>query len=670
MVLVFGGTTEGRKAAEVLEEAGTPYYYSTKTGEQDLTLHHGLRTDGALDREAMLAFCREHDIRLMVDAAHPFAVRLHQTIADVSRTLSLPVIRYERIYPDRDPSLTWIDDYAELATLLPPSATLLATTGVQSIAKLKPLEAQGIRIVYRILPRPSSISLAHQQGATDDQLCYYEDAADIPVRADAILLKESGLSGGFQQKVDAARALGMRIIAVKRPTPPGLPEGEESLRDPSAQPTPPLRGGWEGLHTVNGPHGLRRMVERLLPDFYPLHSGLTTGTCATAAAVAATLQLVRTPPNLPEGEEGLRSSSAQPTPPLRGGREGFVPVRLPNGETITVPVGYGDGYAYCIKEAGDDPDVTNGLEIRARVIPSHPLQTHPRPLPVREGSNMSQGEKSAEELSTPLPHREGLVVGLLGGEGVGRFTLPGFDYPPGSPAINKGPRQMIRDNVMAVANLFPFAFPLSLKIEISVPRGREVAARTFNPRLGIEGGISIIGVSGIVKPFSEEAFISSIRKCMEVAKASGAARVVINSGGKSERFVRARYPDLPQQAFVEYGNYIGETLKIAHDLGIPRVTLGVMLGKAVKLAQGHLDTHSKKTTMDKTFVATMLQEAGCAADLSNLTLARELWIKLPQEKLDAFARVVISHCLAHCRPLLPDGQLTILLIDEEGRIFQ
>ena len=204
----------------------------------------------------------------------------------------------------------------------------------------------------------------------------------------------------------------------------------------------------------------------------------------------------------------------------------------------------------------------------------------------------------------------------------------------------------------------------------SVPHGEEIARRTFNPRLGIEGGISIIGVSGIVKPFSEEAFIDSIRKCMTVAKASGSERVVINSGGKSERFVKALYPDLPQQAFVEYGNYIGETLKMTHELGFKAVTLGVMLGKAVKLAEGHLDTHSRKAVMNKAFVGQMLSEAGCDIDLSHITLARELWEKLPANKLNAFAATIIRHCSTHCNPLLPNGTLTILLIDDNGTIYK
>jgi cobalt-precorrin-5B (C1)-methyltransferase len=571
MVLVFGGTTEGRKAAEVLEEAGTTYYYSTKMGEQDIALHHGKRIDGAMDAEAMQTFCREHDIRLMVDAAHPFALQLHKTIAQISEKQNIPVIRYERIYPPRSADITWIDDYSQIPTDI---HSLLATTGVQSISKLKYLEAEGIKVSYRILNRESSIHLAHQQGATDEQLCFYPQMAE----AEAVLMKESGESGGFSEKIAEAKEKGMRIFALKRP--------ELSFR-----------------HCVNGPYGLRRAVEKLLPEFYPLHSGLTTGTCATAAAVAATLRLIK------------------------GETPDEVPVLLPNGETIMVAIGYGEGYAYCIKEAGDDPDVTNGLEIRASVEPAESFE-------------------------------------IYGGKGVGKFTLPGFDYPPGEAAINKAPREMIRHN------LEPLNIDYSpLTITISVPQGAEIALRTFNPRLGIEGGISIIGVSGIVKPFSEEAFIDSIRKCMTIAKASGSERVVINSGGKSERFVKSLYPNLPQQAFVEYGNYIGETLKMANELGFKYVTLGVMLGKAVKLADGHLDTHSRKTTMDKGFIAQLLKESGCDNDINNITLARELWAMIPSDKVNTFASTIIHHCAEYCNPLLPNGNLTILLIDDEGRIY-
>lgn len=573
MILILGGTTEGRKAVDVLEEAGKPYYYSTKSGEQTVALHHGRRTDGAMDTELMTRFCREHDIRLLVDAAHPFARVLHQTVADVARRLELPLVRYERIYPERSDALTWIDDYHEVPTDI---RTLLATTGVQSISRLRWLEGHGVRVIYRILPRQSSVRQALEQGVGEQQLCYYHEDDDSLPDADAILLKESGLSGGFQSKVDAALARGMRVIVLRRPP---LPWQHVSRQ----------------VH-CNGPYGLRRAVERLLPDYFALHSGLTTGTCATAAAIAATRRLTT-------GQEPAE-----------------VSVTLPNGESITVAVGYGDGYAYCTKEAGDDPDVTDGLEIRATAEPSDHFS-------------------------------------IDGGLGVGRFTLPGFDYAPGEAAINRGPRQMMRANIHHPVH-----------ITISVPRGEETARRTFNPRLGIVGGISIIGVSGIVMPFSEEAFVTSIRRCMQVARASGADRVVLNSGAKSERYVRQHYPQLPPQAFVEYGNYIGATLAMASELDFRRVTLGVMLGKAVKLAEGQLDTHSRRSTMNKDFVRQMLDEARCTADLSRLTLARELWDIIPKEKTDDFCRVVLHHCRQHCQPLVPQAELTLLLIADDGTI--
>ena len=566
MILVFGGTTEGRQAAQVLEEAGNVYYYSTKRGEQQLTLHHGMHVDGAMDEETMTAFVNEHGIRLIVDAAHPFASQLHQTIASVASKLTIPVIRYERIYPPRDPDIIWIDDYGQVPTDI---HTLLATTGVQSISRLKWLEAKGVKVIYRILNRESSILLAHQQGICDEQLCYYPETPE----ADAMLMKESGLSGGFAEKVEEARQHSMKIIVIKRPL-------------------------LHFKHCVNGPHGLRRDVERLLPEFFPLHSGLTTGTCATAAAIAATTRMTT------------------------GEMPSEVHVVLPDGETISVAVGYADDYAYCIKEAGDDPDVTDGIEVRAKV------------------------EKASQ-------------FEICGGVGVGRFTLPGFDYPVGEPAINKAPRQMMRENITE-----------DVRVTISVPQGETIARKTFNPRLGIRGGISIIGVSGVVKPFSEEAFIESIRKCMEVAKASGTDRVVINSGAKSERFVKAMYAKLPQQAFVQYGNYIGETLTMANHLGIKHVTLGVMLGKAVKLAAGHLDTHSRKTVMDMAFVQQMLNESGISINISDMTLARELWERIAEEGKTVFARTVIRHCYEHCAPLLPNGELLILLIDDKGKIYE
>lgn len=569
-------------AAKVLDESGATYYYSTRSDTQNIQLVHGNHVIGAMEVPEMVAFCQEHDIRLIVDAAHPFAVNLHRNVVTLAEQIGVPVIRYDRIYPPHDEDLIWCKDYDDAINQLKVHEInrLLALTGVNTIAKLRGYWHDH-DCWFRILKRDKSQSLAHKSGFPEDKLVYFEqdetNALIERLQPQAIITKESGLSGGFAEKVEAARQAGIKIFVVERPDYP--------MTDDVT------------VGHVNGPHGLRRMVEKLLPEFYPLHSGLTTGTCATAAAIAATIQMTT----------GETPSS--------------VPVVLPDGETIDVEVTYGDGYTSVFKESGDDPDVTNGIEIRASV-------------------------KSSDHFE------------ILGGEGVGRFTVPGFDFPPGEAAINKAPRQMMRDNING-----------NVSITISVPQGAEIARRTFNPRLGIEGGISIIGVSGIVKPFSEEAFVASIRKCMQVAKASGSDRVVINSGGKSERFVKAQYTDLPQQAFVEYGNYIGDTLAIANELDIKNVTMGVMLGKAVKLAAGNLDTHSRHTTMDKDFVMGMLHEAGINIDISDLTLARELWERIPQERLQDFATVVINHCAHYCAPLLPKGMLTILLIDDNGKIY-
>lgn len=600
MILVFGGTTEGRKAAEVLEEAGEPYFYSTKTGEQALTLHHGSHIDGAMDPEAMRRFCNEHGIQLIIDAAHPFAASLHTTIAEVAKSMSIPVIRYERIYPPRDEDILWIDDYSQIPTDI---RTLLATTGVQSISKLKPLEARGIKVFYRILQRESSIRQAKAQGATEDQLCYYEDGSTIAIDADAILLKESGESGGFREKVKAARDKGMSVIALKRPE---FPMGKGVYKE------------------VDGPHGLRRTVEQILPDFFPLHTGLTTGTCATAAVVAATLQLL-------SGEQ----------PPT-------VPIRLANGETISVDVGYSDGCAYCIKDFSDDPDVTRGCKIFAKVSLQTRLgESANSPRRICELAKENESVRTSEE-------SEKNKIRFLQGDGVGRVTLPGLGIPVGEPAINPVPRQMMTEAVRALTDQ-------PLDITISVEHGRELAERTFNPRVGVVGGISIIGTSGIVKPLSNDAFIESIGRELEVARAIGCEAVGLASGKKGEEALLAEEPDL---RVIHYGNFIGAALAKAHALGFQRLVLGIMLGKAVKLAEGHLDTHSHKVLMNKAFLAEVASEAGvndATAILDGITLARELWTLMPPTFFDKLRQL----CYESCRSVFPDGDLAIKIIRNE-----
>ena len=596
MILVFGGTTEGRIAIKKLEEAGNPYYYSTRGDEQEVVLHHGTRLIGAMDVEQLKAFCQEHAIKLLIDAGHPFAEVLHQTVAEVATTLDIPAIRFERIFPPRDPGIIWCDDYTDAIQQVQQHNVkrLLALTGVQTISKLKPLVDKGIDCYFRILNRESSLKIAHENGISDDHILFYgtehnNHLLDV-APFDAMITKESGVSGGFQEKVNEAKEQGMQVFAICRPA------------------TSPV------FHTVNGEHGLRRMVEKLLPEFYPLHSGITTGTCATAAAIAAMYQ-------------------------IDGQHPQAVPVILPNGESIHVEVHYGDNYAYVLKDSGDDPDITKGIEIRASVE-LVPKDTHITPEDQVDDDHL-------------LPR-----ILIRGGEGIGRITLPGFDYPPGSAAINKVPRQMIRQNL----RLFQYNGQ-SLLVTISIPAGTEIAHKTFNPRLGIVGGISVVGVSGIIQPFSIEGFINSIKKCMNVAKAMGCQHLVLHSGAMSEKILQERHPDLPTQAFVEYGNYIGEALRLANEMKFQEITIGIMLGKAVKLAEGHLDTHSREATMNKDFIKEMMREAGCSEDTwllaDNLNMARDLISLLPHKELNAFVAVVLRHCYEHCAPLLTKGKLNL-----------
>ena len=660
MILILGGTTEGRLAVRVADAAGSPYWYSTRGELQQIDCKHGTHITGALDEAAMAAFCQAQDIRLLVDAAHPFASELHRTVAAVAESLDLPVVRVERTYADPSvmPGLArylhWCDDYPDAIRQLDADGItrLLALTGVQTIAKLRPYWERH-DCWFRILRRDESLAKAVQQGFPEDRLVYYQedDAAALiaRLRPQAILTKESGDSGGFPQKLAAAQAAGIPLYAVRRP---------------------PLPASFE---VVTGEHGLRKAIERLVPGFFPLRSGFTTGACATAAAKAALLALLGHEVGetvavlFPDGETLSLPVSLQ-CPPVervslrriqnpRGDRG-----RLPRG-TLNAPQGQRNpsqrvdsATAIVVKDAGDDPDVTHGRQIVATVAFSDEPGIH-----------------------------------FLQGEGVGRVTLPGLGLPIGGPAINRVPRQMMEQNLSAL-------YDGGLDVTISVPGGRELAQRTFNPKLGVVDGISIIGTSGIVRPFSNEAFVEAIRREVEVAVAVGSPMLVINSGAKSETFLKARFPELPPQAFVHYGNFIGETLKIAADLRLPKVVMGIMLGKAVKLAEGHLDTHSRSVVMNKVFLKEVATEAGCslaaAEAIDRLTLARELWKGLGDADARRFFSALLDRCYAACAPVYPmpvrsaapvsvslaekcslaenapAASLTILLLDEDGNVFE
>lgn len=595
MVLIFGGTTEGRIATRTLDEAGNVFYYSTKGSAQQLESKHGIRVSGGMDQEKMLDFCLSHDIRLIVDAAHPFATLLHTNIATVSEQLDIPVIRFERRYPERDPSIVWCDSFDEAIDFLEKHAirNLLALSGVQTIAKMRRYWEKN-PCWFRVLDRDESRALAQHEGFPMEKLLFWQESENEvalfrEIHPEAILTKESGESGYYMEKITAARSLGIPVIVIRRPSLP------------------------ESFYTVNGENGLRYRAERLVPGFFPLRSGFTTGSCATAATKAALTGL------------------------LTGEIQHHVTIALPNQEEITFPVhscAFLPNSCQCgvTKDAGDDPDVTNGYTIYSEV------SFNDRP-----------------------------DIRFLPGEGVGTVTLPGLGIPVGEPAINTTPRAMITREIERV--IMNHGLAHGIDIRISVPGGMELGRKTFNPKLGITGGISIIGTSGIVRPFSSEAFVNSIRKEIQVAKALNCHHIVINSGAKSEKALVSRYPSLPPQAFIHYGNFIGETLKIAEEEGILSVTMGIMIGKAVKLAEGNLDTHSKNVVMNKDFITAIARESGCPSEatarIATITLARELWRLFADSP--AFFDTLVQHGYTHCLPLLKNTHLEIILIPEDIR---
>lgn len=267
--------------------------------------------------------------------------------------------------------------------------------------------------------------------------------------------------------------------------------------------------------------------------------GFTTGSCAAAAAKAAAWML------------------------LGGSRRNRIRIETPAGigyEPELEDILLEETFASCAvrKEAGDDPDITNHTLIYAKV------------------------ERQADG--------RGEVV-IEGGEGVGVVTRPGLDQPVGNAAINSVPREMIRKEVGEVVALFDCAD--SLRVTISVPAGRELAGKTFNPRLGIEGGISIIGTSGIVEPMSTRAILETIRVELRQQRAEGAETVVVSPGNYGRDFLRKAYGYDLERA-VKCANFIGNTIDMAGELGFSGLLLAGHVGKLIKLSGGIMNTHSRE----------------------------------------------------------------------------
>ena len=294
-----------------------------------------------------------------------------------------------------------------------------------------------------------------------------------------------------------------------------------------------------------------------------LRAGFTTGSAAAAAAKAALLYL--------GGKRGLKS----------------VEIPLPEQGRLQIPVKTVErkGEAVkgvVIKDAGDDPDVTHKAEIWA-IVRIDPLG--------RDGE-----------------------VKVLGGKGVGRVTRPGLQVAVGKPAINPGPRAQIQNAVCEA--LQETGLKGAVSVELCVPKGEALAKKTLNPRLGIEGGISILGTRGTVIPFSHEAYKETITLGLDVAKAAGLDHVVLSTGGRSEKFVQKILKDLPQVAFIQMADFFAFSLKESARRGFPQISISCFFGKLLKMAQGHPYTHAHKCSIDFQRLARWCGEKGIGRALA------------------------------------------------------
>ena len=349
----------------------------------------------------------------------------------------------------------------------------------------------------------------------------------------------------------------------------------------------------------------------------PLRRGWTTGACATAAAKAAYVGLL---------------TGEFPDP---------VEIQLPGGQRVGFALaetarGDAGASAGVVKDAGDDPDVTHGALVRASV-------------------------------SFGLP---GSGVSFRAGPGVGVVTRPGLPVPPGEPAINPVPRRMIAQAIGEVAE--GCGAPGDVVVEVSIVGGEALAERTLNPRLGIVGGLSILGTTGIVVPYSCSAWIYGIRNGVDVARAAGLQHVAGATGRTSEAAVQALY-GLPEIALIDMGDFVGGMLKHLRDHPIARVSIAGGVAKITKLAQGLLDLHSKRGSADLAALAQVAAEAGAPGALAErmagantvaecFELARDAGLPLG-EAIAARARAVAAEVLRGA-----DVDPEVLIFDRQGAL--
>jgi cobalt-precorrin-5B (C1)-methyltransferase len=350
----------------------------------------------------------------------------------------------------------------------------------------------------------------------------------------------------------------------------------------------------------------------------PMRKGWTTGTCAAAAARAA--------------YEAL----------LSGKFPAAVTITLPGGTRPSFALALeelGNGFARAgvIKDAGDDPDVTHGALVIARVSHGPP----------------------------------GSGVTFRAGEGIGTVTRAGLPLPPGEPAINPVPRRMITAAIEEAARLYEATG--NVIVEISIPGGADIAKRTLNARLGIIGGLSILGTSGIVVPYSCAAWIDTIHRGIDVARAAGLDHIAGSTGSASEAAIKALH-GLPDIALIEMGDFAGGMLKYLRTHPIPKVTIAGGFAKMTKLGQGLLDLHSKRGEVDLPWLAS------CCADAA-MDEAFTAWVKTAQsagevlelaraEGFDIAAPVAKAAWRTAAKPLHGSGiALEIAVFDRDGNLL-
>ena len=327
-----------------------------------------------------------------------------------------------------------------------------------------------------------------------------------------------------------------------------------------------------------------------------LRTGFTTGACAAAAAKAATRCLVK----------GAMLSEIETTLPNRT----RVTFALARCERV-------DRRAICsiIKDAGDDPDCTHGAELVAEV-----------------------------ELRTELG------IEIRGGIGVATVTKTGLGLEIGGPAINPVPRRNIME--MVGEELAGASYGGAV-VTISVPGGEEMAKKTTNARLGLLGGISILGTTGIVRPYSTAAFKASVMQEIDVAAAGGLHDLVLTTGGKSEQYAMALYPQLPEQAFIQVGDFIGIGVKQCAKRGIARAIIVGMMGKLSKMANGKMQTHAAGSEVDMEFLASLAAELSAPdeliASIQQANTARHVLELCREAGLVGITSLVCKKVVEHCR---------------------